>query len=209
MGDNVEVEKKYVVKDAGTFEDILIFLINEGIYDVTILAGVNEQVDTYYDTASFDLLKSDKSLRFRTVGESTFITIKKPISRDVLFQRSEFEKEVNSIGTAENKDIITKNLPEIKDINKLNSVLVVENNRKKVVISKDYVQLELVLDDVTYKANDSVEKEWQVEIELKSKTRHKLYMKEIIDKLENNINGLESINISKYQRGMQLYKKDS
>lgn len=216
--ENIEVEKKYIVKNPSVFKEVEKLIIDLDGHKIDISGEAKVQKDYYYDTLDLYLLNKDKGLRFREIEGKLKLTIKIPTGKynkpkNGLYtqkERFEYEVEVDSKDKEKNRKEILKYLPELKESrkwNNLNKTLTVINNRRTIKLSKDDVEFEIVFDDVEYiNVNGKKEKEYEVEIELKSDYSHRKDLKVISDYLEENILGLEESCESKYRRGLELTK---
>lgn len=84
----IEVEVKAHVKDPRMIERSIV-----GMGACPI--GIENQVDTYYNGASRDFVKTDEALRIRGMDNKYFLTYKGPKLDKISKTRHEFEAEIN------------------------------------------------------------------------------------------------------------------
>jgi len=210
---HIEIEKKYIMEDSSVFEKVFKLLREWAEYEINADEEFIIQKDYYYDTEKRGLFRNNKTLRFRVRDDDYKLTIKTPTKawdKDNNMQSERFEYEVNVLD--ENKDVnrqyIIKYLPELAgdaNWNSLQRALIIENKRRKVVLTKNNIVFELVFDDVRYISTSGKESpDYQIEIELKSDYIHRINLKMLSDYLEKNIPELQPMNESKYRRGLAL-----
>lgn len=217
---HIEIEKKYYFQDKNIFNDALEAVKKWDKYEIDESSKSKKQVDTYFDTPEKMLYESNKTLRIRHKGEKHILTIKIPTKKSVEAdsnceddsQNARFEYEVN-VGNgdiANSSEYILKYIPELEKDNKLNELLqrelIIENDRRKILLSKEDLVFEMVFDCVTY-FNQTTEKkysEYQIEIELKSDFLHRINLKQLTNYLDKNVLGLNATTDSKYKRGWSL-----
>lgn len=87
----MEIELKYRIEDSSIFATLLA-LQTLGSYTLDANQPVEEQRNTYYDTADKRLQKAHYGMRIRTVGDRSIATLKGPrIGSGELHQRQEWE----------------------------------------------------------------------------------------------------------------------
>ena len=216
-GKNIEVEKKYVIdsENGHLFEQVRMefpaFMKN---YDGGPLK-VKDSADEYYDTDGGDLYRQNIILRIRTDNKRKRITIKKDIHDETVcgsdgqLARFEYETEIESENIEDNWELLKLYCTELtekflpKDFHK---VIRVEKNREKIVYSKDEFSVEAAFDSVTYVnlKNNKSNKEYQIEIELKSDYDHRDRLKTVTDELEKKYGFLKPNYESKYKRAVDM-----
>ena len=206
---NIEIEKKYIVRDEGVFEIIKKYIDNQVAYK-----RYNEdnfkQVDIYYDTVKKDLYEKDYTLRLRNKNEEYEITIKKPINCQDGGQSQRFEFKRDSV-TASLKNhwaFIKENFQFLNSIDDLKEELIISNSRELILLENNNVKdikFEIAFDRVEYENfNGEKKKDFQIEIELKSDYPHRVNLKKLTDDMEKNIPDLEESSVSKYIRGLDI-----
>lgn len=215
---HIEIEKKYIIRSNSIFDKVLVLLKKWGEFEINTIEEFKTQEDYYYDTEEKYLFKENKTLRFRKKDNNYQLTIKTPtkakyknkeiMNDQIQSERFEYEVSVACENKNDNRQYIVKYLPELSDERKWNSLqrsLVIINNRKKINLSKNNVQFEMVFDNVKYSnINGKESTDYQVEIELKSDYLHRINLKILSDYLEKNVSELEPMNESKYKRGLML-----
>lgn len=219
---NMEIEKKYIFPCGKTSEvetRIQKFKENPD-YDVKSY-NVKLQEDIYFDTDNFQLKDAGYTLRIRKKGNEMFITCKRPIKSESngiggQLERIEYEESVHSGELSDNSDKITRFLKDLPGcdtiISDLDKRIEIKNNRKKIVLERKkgmdrefFEKYELAIDDVEYfnLSNKKTYKECQLEIELKSSCQNRINMIRLTDGLEAEMDFLETIGDSKYQRALK------
>lgn len=216
----VEIEKKYLLK-----EDVyqkVIEVLKKRNYEVNE-DQTKEQTDHYYDTYSKLLYHNDYTLRFRQKGEKYWITLKSPSvsvsnGEGGQLERNETEREVSSMNLNEQENILHTYFGDFLadqkvGLDDLKHCMDIVNNRRKITATKkfdnEYIneeKYEIVFDDVEYvnEENGNTYKEWQMEIELKSRAETRINMKSLTDALEREVEGISSISDSKYHRAVDF-----
>ncbi len=216
-GKNIEVEKKYVID---TENGLLFEQVRREFPD--FMKGykggpvkVKDSTDEYYDTDGGDLYKQNIILRIRTDKKRKRITIKKDIPQGTVIDsggqlaRFEYEKEIDSENIETNWRLLELYCTELtekfepKDFHK---VIRVEKKREKMVFSQDEFSVEVAFDDVNYVnlKNNKSNKEYQIEMELKSDYAHRERLKEVTDELEKRYKFLIPNYESKYKRAVDM-----
>jgi inorganic triphosphatase YgiF len=163
------------------------------------------------------LNKNNCTLRIREIDKEYEVTIKKPIHNipemvhsEDQSARFEYKKIISNNKLKNAESFILEHFENIKNIEELNSCLIIKNARESINLNKGDINFEVVFDKVTYSNPEGKEaNDYQVEIELKSDYIHRVNLKILTDDLESQISGLKSTKISKYQRGLQLlYEKN-
>lgn len=160
---------------------------------------------------------------FRQKGEKYWITLKS-LSVSVSngeggqLERNETEREVSSMNLNEQENILHTYFGDFLadqkvGLDDLKHCIDIENNRRKITATKkfdnEYIneeKYEIVFDDVEYvnEENGNTYKEWQMEIELKSRAETRINMKSLTDALEREVEGISSISDSKYHRAVDF-----
>lgn len=209
---HIEIEAKYIIQDEKIFEEIKNIVRKQG-YIISERKEKN-QIDSYYDTEKFILRDNLKTLRIREIKDEFSCTIKLPVGEknenDSNNKRYEYDEKGNTRELSAYRNHISNHLNlDIKEIDTLQKMLVVKNNREKYTISNNgdsSVEFEMVLDKVRYEnvKNNMKFEEIQVEIELKSDYFHRVCLKRLTDELEGSISEIEINTKSKYERGLEL-----
>ena len=178
-----------------------------------------EQVDTYFDDNNLSLHAVGASFRTRKKKKDNIQTtfkkrrpVSKSFSKEGLYARIEEEAVITSSQEAEliaGKPINAfpyRLLPYIApDCGKLAPKVKVINNRKVFHIrDEQYRKAELCLDAIRYEIDGVVHGPY-FEIEIKSKGAPREKIKELAERLEENL-GLIPSQQSKYERGISLLK---
>lgn len=208
---NIEIEKKYIVKNKCIFRDIEEFFKNEGF---SISKKQKKQTDIYFDTDDYQLLKNKITTRIRKIKNKNEMTVKFPVKTDsenIESERFEYKK---NLGNKEEIDheFFAERVKKLKlNINSklLKRSLIVCNERIAMTVQKNSVIFEIAFDTVKYvvpKNPNDCEKENQIEIELKSSYQHRVNLQILSSKLEKNLdNKLEITTDSKYKRGLSCF----
>lgn len=217
---HIEIEKKYFFEDKKVFDRVIEVLKEKNEYQIDDSEGVKQQTDYYYDTKEKDLLNSNCTLRIRNKNGSYILNVKTPavknsdelgtINKDIQSERFEYEKKVEDNDVHKNKNYILKYIPQLDNPSKwdqLENSLIILNNRRKIILSKNNVKFEMVFDDVEYICGSNKAYDYQIEIELKSDYSNRVNLKMLSDYLESQIAGLKPLLQSKYKRGLSLIEK--
>jgi len=210
---HIEIEKKYYFEDVKVFEKVINAINGLKKYEVDDSRFYQEQIDYYYDTENMFLHKSERTMRIRKKGNDYWLTIKTPTKGSGLDptgqnERFEYEIKVPSQNIFDNKEYINKYIPEIfnEDFkNRLINTIIINNNRKIIILKHINVEFEMAFDDVIYENTYTQKKyhEYQVEIELKSDFIHRVNLKMITDYLEREVPELNQTKHSKYQQALK------
>ena len=211
---NIEIEKKYQVKNQEVFAKVFKALSDWDAYEIKT-GKIKEQVDTYFDNDDKVLLKSNRTLRIRHKNSNDFtLTIKVPTknsSQEILNQNERFEHEIeiNGNNLDDSGDFISKYITEYSDLDfehQLHKTLIIVNQRQKHIVTKANIAFEMVFDDVNYtnEVTGKTDQEYQIEIEVKSDCLHGVNLKHLTDYIENKVAGLNPTTISKYEQGCRL-----
>lgn len=218
---NMEIEKKYVFdkEKRNELKEKLIEILQQRGYK-TEMKPAKQQVDTYFDTNDLVLKGNNYTLRIREKGDKKFLTCKSPVASASngikgQLERKEIEESVECSDLAENRECVMKALADLNDseviFSDLEPNIRITNNRIKINILKETAgqsreKYELVLDEVEYfslSSNKSYE-ECQIEIELKSSYQNRINMKMLTDHIEHEIDFIEAIGDSKYERALKF-----
>lgn len=206
---HIEIEKKFILKDT-EFNQIL-KLIEEFGMNVT-REDKKLQYDIYYDNKDRFLFNNDISFRIRKNGDNLCATIKTPASKGENSERFEYEFEVDSYDISNVLDCmkVYSNEEIIEKIKECNQVLKIKNNREIARVDQNDVSYEIAYDKIEYIDNSeqTVKKENELEIELKSNYYHRVHLKMLSDYLCKKANGLTLHKKSKYKRGMEALDKN-
>lgn len=204
----IEIEKKYLLKCPLVFEKVLSKIKDLKQYGVDDSYMSKEQRDYYYDTVDNLLFNTGKMLRIRKKGTQILLTIKTPIedcaSDADQSERFEYEIPITCFDLNLNKAFILEHLPELAEkFEELAIALIIKNQRRKIQLSGGDILFEVVFDDITYE-NKNYEREYEIEIELKSALIHHKKLKALSDYLEAEVPELQALTKSKYKRGLEL-----
>lgn len=193
-----------------------------------------EQNDTYFDTKDHMLLKKGCTLRIRWLGNKNYIcTIKLPIeSKSFGGSSPTARREYESAGLSDlddqkellktQRNFIFKRLGSEgvvsdRDIDNLNPILKVRNNRKKgtVIGTNGNFKCEVCLDRVSYSRPYETNgiPDYQIEIELKSDYLTHVTLNQFTVKLEEMLrkesDDLKPTQTSKLERGLEQLDNSS
>lgn len=212
----VEREAKYIVNSANLWDRVKKEICNMNGYKIQE-KGTKEQIDTYYDTKEGKLREKDITLRIRKIGNRRWCTLKIPVTTQISKQedshsvRYEYEEEITEDNIQKCIELFRgkSTLLDSIDKNELTETIVVRNEREKINITEKTdasIKFEMVFDNVTYTncINKKENKDYQVEIELKSEYLHEIRLRMLSAYLEKVIPELKINKLSKYKRGLQL-----
>ncbi|WP_242984152.1 CYTH domain-containing protein [Clostridium putrefaciens] len=127
---HIEIESKYLIPKE-LKEDIIISLEETDKYKISNKTKVT-QMDIYYDTNDFKLLKKKISLRMREIDNKYYLTVKLPTVQDVN-ERFEYEFLVNDKNLINNLYLFDEylDLDILKILKNTKPVLNIINEREK------------------------------------------------------------------------------
>lgn len=200
MNEPKELELKYLINKEFDITNLLNLLTKNGFSMIKMQNVTN--TDIYFDTPDKELHKNSASLRIRKINDKYFATYKCRVKKDTKYcERIEIEREIEN-------NTFTSLLNVFNDIEYALTnicpcpIISIINHRHEIFLSNKDTTIALSYDDVTYKKDNTEEKETMVEIELKEGINYKV-LDNINNLIVNNL-GLIPIKENKYERGLKL-----